>query len=65
MDCTANHTWWMEATHQGNTSKRLPKGMVMGHMAIYSGMVAAISLEDWAALSRSPTTAPDATDPVK
>ena len=74
MDCTANQTWWVElthtgttsmrfeVTHTGNTSKRLPKGMVMGHLSAYSGTVAVISREDWAALSPSPTTAPDATD---
>jgi len=37
----------------------------MGHMLAYSGTVAAISREDWAAFSPSPTTAPDATDPVE
>jgi len=37
----------------------------MGHMSAYSGTVAAISREDWAAISPSPTTAPDATDPVE
>jgi len=65
MDCTANQTWWVEETHTGNTSKQLPQGMVMGHMSVYFGTVAAISREDWAALSLSPTTAPDATDPVE
>ena len=39
--------------------------MVLGHMSAYFGTVAAISREDWAALSPSPTTAPDATDPVE
>jgi len=34
-------------------------------MSAYSGTVAAISREDWAAFSPSPTTAPDATDPVE
>jgi len=65
MDCTANQTWWVEVSHTGNTSKRLPKGMVMGHMSAYSGTVAAICREDWAALSPSPSTAPDATNPVE
>jgi len=65
MDCTANQTWWVEVTQTGTTSKRFPKGMLMGHTSAYSGTVAAISREDWAALSPSPTTAPDATDPVK
>jgi len=46
MDCTSHHTWWVEVTHTGNTSKRLPKGMVLGHMSAYSGTVAAISRED-------------------
>jgi len=64
MNCTANRTWWVEVSHTGNTSKQLPKGMVMGHMSAYSGTVAAISREDWAALSPSLTIAPDATDPV-
>ena len=32
MDCTVNQTWWVEVTDTGNTSKRLPKGMVRGHM---------------------------------
>ena len=65
MDCTANQTWWVEVTHTGNTSKRFPKGMVLGHVSAYSGTVAAISREDWVALSPSPTTAPDATDHVE
>ena len=65
MDCIANQTWWVEVTHTGNTSKQLPKGMVLGHMSASSGTVAAISQEYWAALSPSPATAPDATDPVK
>jgi len=65
MDCTANQTWWVEVTHTANTSKRLPKGMVLGHMSADSGTVAAISLEDRAALSTSQSTAPDATDPVE
>jgi len=34
-------------------------------MSAFSGTVAAISREDWASLSPSPTTAPDATDPVE
>jgi len=34
-------------------------------MTAYSGTVAAISREEWAALSPSPTSAPDATDPVE
>jgi len=38
--------------------------MVLGHMSAYCGTVAAISKEDCAALSPSPTTAPDAADPV-
>jgi len=65
MECTANQTWWVEVTHTGNTSKRFPRGMVMGHMSAYSGTLAAISQEDWAALSPSPTTGPDATDPME
>jgi len=65
MDCTANQTWWVEVTHTGKTSKRLPKGMVMGHVSAYSGTVGAISREDRAALSPSPTSAPDATDPLE
>jgi len=65
MDCTASQTWWVEVSHTGNTSKRFPKGMVLGHMSAYSGTIAAISGEDWAALRPIPTTAPDATDPVK
>jgi len=65
MDCTANQTWWVEVTHTGITSKRFPKGIVLGHMTAYSGTVAAISREVWAALSPSPTSAPDATDPVE
>jgi len=65
MDCTAKQTWWVEVTHTENTSMRLPKGMVMGHMSAFSGTVAAISREDWATLRPSPTTAPDATDPVE
>jgi len=43
MDCTANQTWWVEVTHTGNTSKRLPKGMVLGHLSAHSSTVAAIS----------------------
>jgi len=65
MDCTADQTWWVEVTHTGKTSKRLPEGMVLGHMSAFSGTVAAISREEWAALSLSPATAPDATDPVE
>jgi len=65
MDCTANQTWCVEVTHTGITSKRLPKGMVLGHMSAYSGTVAAISRKEWAALRPSPATAPDATDPVE
>jgi len=34
-------------------------------MSAYSGTVAAISREEWASRSPSPTTAPDATDPVE
>jgi len=65
IDCTANKTWWVKASHTGNTSKRFPKSMVMGHMSASFGTVAAISREEWAALSPSPTTAPDATDLVE
>ena len=65
MDCTANQTWWVEVTHTGSTSKRLPKGMVLVHMSAYFGMVAAISREECASLSPSPAAAPDATDPVE
>jgi len=65
MECTANHTWWVEITHTGNKKKRLPKSMVLGRMSAYSGTVAAISREDWAAPSLSPNTALDATDPVE
>jgi len=54
----------VEVAHTRNTSKRIPKGMVLGHTSAYSCTVAAISREDWAALSPSPTTAPGATDPV-
>jgi len=39
--------------------------MVLGHISAYSGTVAAISREEWASLSPSPVTAPDATDPVE
>jgi len=39
--------------------------MVMGNMSAYSCTLAAILREDWAALIPSPTTAPDATDPVE
>jgi len=55
----------VEVTYAANTNERLPKGMDMGHMSAYSGTVAAISRENWAALSPSPTTSPDATDPVE
>jgi len=65
MDRTANQTWWVEVTHTGNTSKRVPKGMVIGHMTAYSSSVAAIFREHQAALSPSPTNAPDANDPVE
>jgi len=65
MDCTANQTWWVEITHTGNLSKRLPKGMVLGNISAYFGTVAAISREEWAALSPRPATAPDATDPAE
>jgi len=65
MDSTASQTWWMEVTQMGSASERFPKGMLMGHTSAYSGTVAAISREDWAAISPSPTTAPDATDPVE
>jgi len=34
-------------------------------LSAYSGTVAAISREEWAALSPVPATAPDATDPVE
>jgi len=50
-------------THTGSTSKRIPKGLVLGHMSASYGTVAAISREEWAALSFSPSTAPDATNP--
>jgi len=65
MDCTANQTWWVEVPHTGSTSKRLPKGMVLGHVSAYSGTVAAISREEWASLNPSPAAAPHATDPVE
>ena len=65
MDCTANQTWWVKVPHTGNTSERFPKAMVLEHMSAYSGTKAAIFREDRAALSPSPTTAPDATDPVE
>ena len=65
MDCTANQTWWVEVTHTGSTSKRHPKGMALRYISAYSGTVAAISREEWASLSPSPATAPDATDPVE
>jgi len=65
MDCTANQTWWVEVAHTGSKSKRLPKGMVLGHMSAYSGTVAAICQEEWASPSLSPATAPDVTDPVE
>jgi len=65
MDCTAKQTWWMEVTHTGSTSKRLPKGVVLDHMSAYSGTVAAISREEWASLSPTPATAPDVTDLVE
>jgi len=65
MDCTAHQTWWVEVTHTGSTSKRLPKGMVLGHMSAYSGTVAALSREEWASLSPSPATGPDVTDRVE
>jgi len=54
----------VEVPNTGNTSKRFPKGIVLGHLPAYSGTVAAIFQEDCAALSPSPTSAPDATDPV-
>ena len=62
MDCTADRTWWVEVPHTGRTSKRLPKGMFLGHVSAYFGTVAAISLAEWAALGPSLATAPDATD---
>ena len=65
MDCTADQTWCVKVTHTGNTSKRRPKGIVLGHMSAYSGTVAAMSREEWAARSLSPATTPDATDPVE
>ena len=43
MDCTANQAWWVEVTHTGNTSTRLPKDMVLEHMSAYCGTVDAIS----------------------
>jgi len=46
MCCTANHKGWVKVTHTGNTSKRLPKSMVQGHMTAYSGTVAAIFREN-------------------
>jgi len=46
MCCTANQKGWVEVTHTGNTSKRLPKSMVQGHMTAYSGTVAAIFREN-------------------
>jgi len=64
INCTANQTWWVKVTHTGNTSKRFPKGMVLEHKSAYSGTVAAISGEYWAALSPGPITAPDATEPA-
>jgi len=65
MDCTANQTWWLKAIPTGSKSKRLPKGMVLGHMLADSGTVAAISRDKWASLRASPATAPDAADPVE
>jgi len=65
MDCTAKQTWWVEVTHTGSTSKRLPKGMVVGHMSAYFGTVAAISTEEWDSLRPRPSNAPNATDPVE
>ena len=65
MDCTSDQAWWVEVTHTGSRSKRLPKGMVLVNMSAYSGTVAAISRDEWAAMSPSPATAPDATDPVE
>jgi len=65
MACTANQTWWVKVTHTRNTSKQFPKRMVMGHMSADSGTVAAMSREDCAALSPSPSTAPDVTVPVE
>jgi len=64
-NCTANQTWLVEVTHTGSTSKRLPKAMVLGHISVYSGTVAAISQEERASQSPSPATAPDVTDPVE
>jgi len=44
MDYTANQSLWVEVTHTGSTSRRrLPQGMVLGHMSAFSGAVAAIS----------------------
>jgi len=65
MDCAANQTWWVEVNHMGKTSKRLPKGMIMGHISAYSGSVVAISRDEWASLSPCPATAPDATDLIE
>jgi len=39
--------------------------MVLQHISAYFGTVAARSREEWAALSPSPATAPDATDSVE
>jgi len=65
MAFTVNQTWWVEVKHTGNTSKRLSKGMVLGHTSAHSGTVAAISREEWAALRPIPATAPDVSDPVE
>jgi len=65
MDCTSDQAWWVEVTHTGSMSTRLPKGKVLVHMSAYSGTVAAISRDEWASMSPSPATAPDTTDPVE
>jgi len=65
MECTADQPWWVEVTHKGSTSKRLPKGMVLRNTSAYCGTVAAISREKLAAKSPSPPTAPDSKVPVE
>jgi len=65
MDCTNDQMWRVEVFQTRSTGKRLPKCRVLGHISAYSGTVAAISREEWAALSPSSATATDTTDPVQ
>lgn len=65
MECTGKQTLWVEVTSTGATSKRLFKEMILGKYAAYSGTVAAISREYWAARSPVLATASEATDPTE